>query len=323
MRTFLPEPAVRTPIAVIDTGVIRARAKLEQFNVTRSHKDRAARFLIETMLCTGAIGAGTELVLSTSGNFGKAIAHYASQLGIAVQIVTDVLSSPSLIDELRDYSNARVMVINEPDSTGSHIKARFRLIDQILEENRKSVFVDQYSNFLIPIAYEASLAREIDEQTKGSMQALILPVGTGGMLNGILKYKNHSGARWPVIAVDAQGSALFHVPPPRIKRRLPGYGNGLRSGLVRQLPAGLDAVVHVSDNDVVSACHFLANNGLSVGPSSGATVVALNYIAIHRPELLEGHGLPVAIFPDSGIAYSDTVYNANWLASKGLSQAGG
>jgi N-(2-amino-2-carboxyethyl)-L-glutamate synthase len=295
-----------------------AFAKLEQFNQTKSHKDRAARFLIDTFIRTGQLHKGARHLVSSSGNFALSYAHYTNGLDVLIEFVTDKLSSQHLIDRVKAYPHVNTTIVDNPDETGSHLKARLRLIDQIMGCDPNAVFVGQYDNFVLPLAYEQSLAPEIDHQLGNSLRTVLVPVGTGALLNGIVRYKTHHGKSWRVIAVDASGSALFHIPLPGTKRRLPGYGNGMRCGLVRHMPPGLDAVVHVEDSEVMAACNLLRRNGLCVGPSSGATVAALNYLVRFRPEFLSSNSYPLLIFPDSGDAYMDTVYDPTWLRSKGL-----
>ena len=309
---------IDTPIVAFETQTTSVLAKLEQCNPSGSHKDRPARLIIEALFRSGRLSPDARLLVSSSGNFARAIAYWTASSGVLVEVYTDVLSSAGQISSLWAFPHVRVNVIDEPDATGSHLKARLRLIAEAQSRDPKAVFIDQYQNFLLPLAYEQTLAQEIEEQTRGDVSAVFVVVGTGATLNGILQYKIQHAARWRVIAVDAAGSALFHVPPSGTKRRLPGYGNGLRTGLVKALPAGLDYVVHVTDWDVVMACHEMRRIGLNVGPSSGAIVAAVDYVAQFRPELLGGYGRPLLIMPDGGEHYEDTVYSPEWLCSKGL-----
>jgi N-(2-amino-2-carboxyethyl)-L-glutamate synthase len=311
---------IATPIVELDTRTTPVLAKLEQFNPSGSHKYRAARFAVEALVRTGRLREGTHLLVSSSGNFARAIAHCTVDLNIQLDIFTDVLSSVGQIRSLNAYTHVRTVVVDEPDTTGSHLKARLRWIAQAQAENPTAIFVDQYNNFVLPLAYECSLAREMDKQIQGGISAVFVVAGTGATLNGILQYKMQHAARWRVIAVDATGSALFHIPPHGVRRLLPGYGNGLRTGLVKSLPAGLDYVVHVDDVEAVAACHYLRRIGLSVGPSSGAAVAAVDFVAQSCPDLLSGIGRPVLILPDGGEHYAETLYNPEWLYSKGIKE---
>jgi cysteine synthase A len=302
----------------ICTRTTQALAKLENHNPTGSHKDRAAPFYVDALAATGRLRAGSEILISSSGGYGRSLAQETLHRNVKLHVITDVLSSPGQIRSLANFPHVRVTVVDDPDETGSHLAARKRLIQELLRQDATRVFADQYDNFILPMAYAETLAPEIYRQTHGLVSAIFVVVGTGATQNGILQYKVQHGVRWRVIAVDAVGSALFHTAPAGAKRRLPGYGNGLRTGLVAALPKGLDAVVHVRDEEVVAACQHLRREGLMLGPSSGAAVAALDYVVGSHPELLSGPGMPVLIMPDGGEHYLETVYDDGWLRSKGL-----
>src|SRR5690606_41554905 len=73
----------------------------------------------------------------------------------------------------------------------------------------------------------------------------------------------------------------------------------------------IDDVVHVSEADTVSACHALARGGFLFGGSTGTVVSgALRWLAEHRPG---ENGTAVAIAPDLGERYLDTVYPPSWV----------
>src|SRR5690606_4184428 len=63
--------------------------------------------------------------------------------------------------------------------------------------------------------------------------------------------------------------------------------------------------------DTVSACHALARGGFLFGGSTGTVVSgALRWLAEHRPG---ENGTAVAIAPDLGERYLDTVYQQSWV----------
>ena len=109
-----------------------------------------------------------------------------------------------------------------------------------------------------------------------------------------------------IVAVDAVGSVTFGGPPAR--RMIPGLGTGIRPPLLDE--SYIDEVVIVEEADTIRACHRLASRGFLFGGSTGTVVSgAMGWLARHdTPELTA-----VAIAPDLGERYLDTVYQTNWL----------
>ena len=72
----------------------------------------------------------------------------------------------------------------------------------------------------------------------------------------------------------------------------------------------MDEVVRVEEADTIRACHRLARSGFLFGGSTGTVVSgAMEWMAAHDAEDLTA----VAIAPDFGERYLDTVYQSNWV----------
>jgi cysteine synthase A len=72
----------------------------------------------------------------------------------------------------------------------------------------------------------------------------------------------------------------------------------------------IDGIVHVEEADTVRACYRMARHGFLFGGSTGTVVSgALSWLAEQgRPDMTA-----VAIAPDLGERYLDTVYQTNWV----------
>jgi N-(2-amino-2-carboxyethyl)-L-glutamate synthase len=69
-------------------------------------------------------------------------------------------------------------------------------------------------------------------------------------------------------------------------------------------------VVRVGEADTIRACHRLARRGFLFGGSTGTVVSgAMGWLAQHDARELTA----VAIAPDLGERYLDTIYQTNWL----------
>ena len=89
---------------------------------------------------------------------------------------------------------------------------------------------------------------------------------------------------------------------------IPGLGSGVRPAMLDE--SCVDEVVMVEEADTVRACHRLARRGFLFGGSTGTVVSgAMGWLAQHD----ERAPTAVAIAPDMGERYLDTVYQTNWL----------
>ena len=89
---------------------------------------------------------------------------------------------------------------------------------------------------------------------------------------------------------------------------IPGLGTSVRPPLLDE--SYVDEVVRVEEADTVRACHRLARRGFLFGGSTGTVVSgAVGWLAEHGTRDLTA----VAIAPDLGERYLDTVYQPNWV----------
>ncbi len=117
------------------------------------------------------------------------------------------------------------------------------------------------------------------------------------------------GDRVRVVAVDAVGSVTFGQPPAR--RLIPGLGTSVRPPLLD--PSVAADVVHVAEVDTIRRCRELAARGLLFGGSTGTVLGgALEWLDTHDPD---GQLTAVAIAPDLGERYVDTIYDDAWVSA--------
>jgi cysteine synthase A len=109
-----------------------------------------------------------------------------------------------------------------------------------------------------------------------------------------------------IVAVDSVGSVTFGAPPAR--RMIPGLGTGVRPPLLDE--SYIDDVVWVEEADTIRTCHRLGRRGFLFGGSTGTVVSgALSWLAGKNERELTA----VAIAPDLGERYLDTVYETGWV----------
>ena len=139
-----------------------------------------------------------------------------------------------------------------------------------------------------------------------SLDVLFVGAGTTGTLMGCARYLREWHRPVRIVAVDSVGSVTFGGPPGR--RLIPGLGTSLRPPLLDE--SYVDEVVRVEEADTIRACHRLARRGFLFGGSTGTVVSgAISWLAAR-----DARGLTaVAIAPDLGERYLDTIYRTDWL----------
>jgi N-(2-amino-2-carboxyethyl)-L-glutamate synthase len=136
---------------------------------------------------------------------------------------------------------------------------------------------------------------------------LFVGAGTTGTLMGCARFFRQWHRRVRVVAIDSVGSVAFGARPAR--RMIPGLGTGVRPELLDE--SFVDDVVWVEERDTVRWCHRLARTGFLFGGSTGTVVSgATTWLQRHDRR---GELTAVALAPDLGERYLDTVYQANWV----------
>ena len=108
------------------------------------------------------------------------------------------------------------------------------------------------------------------------------------------------------VAVDGVGSVTFGGPPGR--RMIPGLGTSVTPAILDA--SYVDEVVCVDEADTIRACHRLAARGFLFGGSTGTVISgAMVWLTVHGSQDLTA----VAIAPDLGERYLDTVDQPNWV----------
>jgi cysteine synthase len=253
-----------------------------------------------------------ELLISSSGNAAYSVAFLTLGTNAKVHVFTDKLSPPEMVERLLALPHVTVRVIDEPDATGSHARARKKALQDYQQKHPRAIDVDQYSQSDWGCGY-FSLPAELETQV-GDIGSILIAVGTGATLRAIAQYKLKRSLRWPIFAVDALGSALNGEPCG--KRVFSGYGNGAQTEWVRQALPHVAEWIRVPDEAVVSASQWLIRRGHFLGPSSCAVLAAASYM-ISKCRLPHT-GRTVLVMPDGGAMYRSTLYNDDFLMEHGF-----
>ena len=278
--------------------------KCEGFNFSGSIKLKAATEMVEAAEREGILTPGSVLVESSSGNLGVALSMIAANKGYGFLCVTDSRCNLSTRGLMQAFGS-QVHVITEPDPVGGLLGARINYVRGLCASDERYVWLNQYSNPQNWMAHYRSTAPAIARQFP-QLDVLFVGAGTCGTLMGCARYFREWHRRVRVVAVDAVGSVTFGGPAGR--RMIPGVGTGVRPPMLDE--SFVDDVVRVEEADTIRACHRLAATGFLFGGSTGTVVSgAMDWLRLDGSQDLTA----VAIAPDFGERYLDTVYHANWV----------
>ena len=283
----------------------RLFAKLEMFNPGGSMKDRPAVNMIREGLRSGLIRADSVIIESSSGNMGIGLAQACSYFGLKFICVIDAKTTVQNRILLQAYG-AEVNLVDKPDpETGEFLQARLNRVKELLALHKNAFWTNQYSNTHNSDAHHQTM-HEIVTALDGKVDYLFCSASTCGTLRGCSEYIRKQELPTKIIAVDALGSVIFDGKPA--KRLIPGHGAAVRPSLYQ--PGLAHQVVHLTDLECVIGCRALARSeAILVGGSSGAIIMAINRLKTSIPE----GATCVAVMPDRGERYLDTIYSDSWV----------
>jgi cysteine synthase len=289
--------------------------KCEFANPGASVKDRAALYIVRDAEANGSLKPGGTIVEGTAGNTGIGLALVANALGYKTIIVMPETQSREKMDTLRALGAELVLVPAAPYANPGHFVHTSR---RIAAETDNAVWANQFDNIANRRAHIETTAQEIWTQMEGRIDGFTCAAGTGGTIAGVglgLKAKDENVR---IALTDPFGAALYNF---YAKGELIAEGNSVAEGIGQgRITANLDGApidtqFRISDEDgLVWVRRLLAEEGLCLGLSSGINVAG----AVALAQQL-GPGKRIAtILCDTGFRYLSTLYNPEWMASKGL-----
>lgn len=279
--------------------------KCEGFNFAGSVKLKAAAAMVEAAERAGALTADSIIVESSSGNLGIALSLIAASRGLRFVCVTDPRCNPASMRVMRALG-AEVRVVSAKDANGGYLGGRISYVRNLCEPGGRYVWLNQYANRNNWLAHYRGTAPAIDREFP-DLEVLFVGAGTTGTLMGCARYFRERDRPVTIVAVDAVGSVTFGGIPER--RMVPGLGTSSRPALVDE--SLIDDVVHVAEPDTIRTVHTLAARGFLFGGSTGTVVSgAARWLEAKYPG---EDPVAVAIAPDLGERYLDSIYEEGWL----------
>lgn len=276
----------QTPLIKISDRIF---AKFEGQNPSGSIKDRMASYIINHAEENGLIKKGDTIIEATSGNSGIAFAFLAAERGYKCIIVMPRNMSDERKQMLRLYGAELIEV-----EDGKFDEA-IALRDKLAEEN--GYFnPNQFHNPLNIEAHEKGTAVEILHQHTNKIAAFVDGTGTGGTLMGTSRILKMYHGNMKVVAVEPAESPVMSGGEPGL-HGIQGIGDG--SKFLVNLEE-VDDIIIVSTEEAKWRAQKLAKQGLFVGISSGANILASERLLEKYPDM---EGNVITILCDRGERY--------------------
>ncbi len=275
---------------------VEVLAKMEYFNPAGSVKDRIARQIIEAAQASGELKPGGTIVEGTSGNTGIALAMVGAAKGYKVVLFMPASMSKERRAILRAYGAE--LVLTDPPLG---MKGAVAGAEEYVKSHPGSVLARQFDNAANVQAHVETTAEEIWNDTDGKVDIVVAGIGTGGTITGVGQVLKSRNPEIQIVAVEPVDSPLLTEGKagPHI---IQGIGANFVPSILDQ--SVISEVIDVEgDASLVASREAASEEGLLVGISSGAALVAAKEIA-SRPE--NAGKTIVVVLPDGGERYLST-----------------
>lgn len=277
-RERIAEHVVETPVREWSEPELagagrRIWLKEELFQRTGTFKARGA-LAVMLELSPAALERGVTAV--SAGNHAMAVAYAARTLGTTAKVVMPRSASSMRVEKCRGYG-AEVVLVDD-------VHAAFREVERIEAEEGRT-FVHPFEGPQTALG-TATVGLEFMDQTRGELDAVIVPIGGGGLCAGVAAaVKLHGSGDVAVYGVEPTGADTMHrsfrAGSPQAIDRVRTIADSLGAPHAAPYSFGLcrryvDDLVLVDDDQIRAAMYVLFHSAkLAVEPAGAAATAAL------------------------------------------------
>jgi threonine dehydratase len=278
---------VRTPTHMLDSPEARELLpqtqivlKLELFQVTGTFKARGA---LLNLMALSEEQRSRGVTAISAGNHAIAVAFAAAALGVSARVVMIATANPLRVELCKSYGAEIIFAANAHEGFA-------RVKDVERDEGRTLIHPFEGRTTALGTS---TVGLELIEQAP-NLDAVIVPIGGGGLCAGIASVIKLLAPQCQVFGVEPEGAdsmyRSFQAGEPRSIERVATIADSL--GAPYALPISfelcrrnVDGLVRVSDDELRAAMRFLLRNAkLAVEPAAAAATAAL--LGPLKPQLL-------------------------------------
>ena len=244
--------------------------KFDNLQRTGSFKERGARNKLESLPEEQGKGG---VIAASAGNHAQGVAFHAAQLGIAATIVMPERTPLIKVSNTEQFG-ARVVLHGENYDEAMAEALRIREMEDL-------VLIHPFNDPDV-IAGQGTIGLELLEQN-GEIDAVIVPIGGGGLISGIAMAIKERRPEVQVIGVEAE------VVPAALRAREAGHpvtipdAETIADGIsvrrigdltFRMIERYVDRIVTVSEEEIANAVLLLLEREKTVVEGAAATPLA-------------------------------------------------
>ena len=251
------------------------RLKLELLNPIRSFKGRGADWFLSQRLARGERGA---LVCASAGNFGQALAYVCRRHGVALTVFAATQANPLKLERMRALGAAVCLHGLDFDAAKDAARAHAAASGDTLVEDGLDAAISEGAG---------SIAVELLRDDP-AVDALVVPLGNGALLNGMARWCKARSPATRVIGVVSSGAPAMarswragRGATPVSSDRVDTIADGIAvrvpiAEAVADMHGRVDDVVEVDDADLVAAMRLIHRHvGVVVEPAGAAGIAAI------------------------------------------------
>ncbi|MDX2249683.1 MAG: threonine/serine dehydratase [Bacteroidia bacterium] len=278
---ILRTPVEYSPWLSQKTGA-RVWLKMEHLQITGSFKLRGAA---NKILSLSSEEKNRGVITASTGNHGSALAYIASQTDCKATIYLPETVAKNKVEMMQLYGGELVFRGQDSVETENYARA--------MAEALGLLFVSPYNDPQI-IGGQGTLGIELTEQVP-DMDAVLVPVGGGGLISGIAGYLKTVSPSVKVVGCQPKNSAVMYesvlagkiLDIPSLPTLSDGTAGGLESGsitfdLCRQY---VDDYQLVSEKEIGQSLRFLLEKHYLLVEGAAALSVAS---LLQAPERYKG-----------------------------------
>ena len=274
-------PCARTETLSRVTGT-QAFLKLDNLQMTGAYKERGA---LNKLLTLGEPERARGLIAASAGNHAQAVAYHAGRLGVLATIVMPETTPIMKVANTRSHGARVVLFGSSFDEAYSEARR--------MEREEGLTFVHPFDDEVV-IAGQGTLGLEVVEQVPG-LDAVLVPVGGGGLISGVAVAVKALSPRVKVIGVEAEVLPCMQAAVEAGELVTLAAASTLADGIAvkrageitfEHVQALVDAIVTVSEEEIASSILYLLEKEKTVVEGAGAVGVAA--LLHHKLPRLEG-----------------------------------